>query len=255
MMERKEAVLSLSGVYEADGPCGWEDGIRVELTAVEGTTFVCEDAAADHLRHVIDGLPLSGIHWIDSGDYHYVSLFFLERIREPFTLVMCDHHSDMQESAFGADLLSCGSWLLQSLKRLPFLEQVILIGPEDDESMQAEESIRERVWWIREEELEESMEKINSRICGKKVYISFDKDILSEDFCDSGWSQGQMTLKTAVEFLDRIKEASDVIGIDFCGETPPKDGGFDPEGMRKNRMTNDSLRACLRDWMKGGEEA
>ena len=53
---------------------------------------------------------VSGIHFIDSGDYHYISKIMTDFIKEPFTLVLIDHHTDMQDASLGGDILSCGNW-------------------------------------------------------------------------------------------------------------------------------------------------
>lgn len=233
-----DTIISLSGIYAQPSVRESMTGEYIDLTALEGTTFFCEDEAADTIRQAISSRPLSGIHWIDSGDYHYVSLFWLERIKEPFVLLMMDHHSDMQESAFGAGLLSCGSWLLQSLRTLPMLQKVILIGPEDGEVLEAERCFQDKVLWVRECELKNAAEQIRETLKTYPVYISFDKDILSETYCTSGWTQGEMKPEMAMELIRLAHRQSKVIGIDICGEAPPKDGGFDETAMLRNLELN-----------------
>ena len=70
--------------------------------------------------------PVNGIHFIDSGNFHYVSEFYLERLTEEFVLVVFDHHSDMLKPLFG-DILSCGSWILNAMEHNKYLKKVILI--------------------------------------------------------------------------------------------------------------------------------
>ncbi len=231
-------IISLSGIYSQRMVRERMEGTYIDMTALDGTTFFCEDEASMAIRKAIEKQPLSGIHWIDSGDYHYVSLFWLERIQEPFVLLMMDHHTDMQESAFGAGILSCGSWLLQSLRTLPMMKKVILVGPPDENAADEVRGFEEKVLWIKEYELEESMNKIRQELKRYPVYISFDKDILAERWCHSGWSQGDMRPETAVELIRLAYHESRVIGIDICGETPPKDGGFEEAAVLRNQELN-----------------
>ncbi len=233
-----DTIISLSGVYAQEQVRKKMEGNYIDLTTLEGTTFFCEDEAADTIRQAITTFPISGIHWIDSGDYHYISLFWLEKIQEPFVLLMMDHHSDMQESAFGAGLLSCGSWLLQSLRTLPLLKKVILVGPMDAEVEEEISGFEDRVLWMKEDALEFSMEKISKELGTYPVYISFDKDILAEEWCHSGWSQGTMTPQQAADFITFVYQRSYVLGIDICGETPPKDGSFDETAVFMNLNLN-----------------
>ncbi len=38
------------------------------------------------------------IHFIDSGNHHYMSKLWTDKITSPFSLVVFDHHPDMQPS-------------------------------------------------------------------------------------------------------------------------------------------------------------
>ena len=51
------------------------------------------------------GRAQEGIHFLDSGNYHYVSKIWMEKIEEEFELLVLDHHTDMQPPMFG-DILS-----------------------------------------------------------------------------------------------------------------------------------------------------
>ena len=55
----------------------------------------------------------------------------MEKIDIPFRLILFDNHTDMQPPAFGG-LLSCGGWAAEALEKLPHLQEVILIGPDQE---------------------------------------------------------------------------------------------------------------------------
>lgn len=59
------------------------------------------------------------------GNYHYVTKFLTDMITEPFSLVMYDHHTDMQQPLF-PQLTSCENWAADVLRDNPFLEKLLL---------------------------------------------------------------------------------------------------------------------------------
>ena len=248
----REEIISLSGIYQQYTP-DFFSGVRcTDLTGLSETKFFCGEEAAEQIRAAVSRLPLNALHWIDSGDYHYVSLFWLEQIRTPFTLVMMDHHTDMQESAFGAGLLSCGSWLMRALETLPLLNQVILIGPPETEP-EIDPALAARVHHLTEDALKQEMDTVQQKVSGEQVYISFDKDILDPAFCVTGWTQGTMTPDEALALLARIsKSAAVVIGIDLCGEPPLQGGGSDAAGVSETMRTNQQIREGILKLNIGG---
>lgn len=149
-----------------------------------GSRLYCTEEAAEEIRKRISGLPLEAVHILGSGDWHHVSLFWLERIKCPFTLVLFDNHPDDQESAFCKDMLSCGSWVLQA-RKLPSCRKV-LWNPVD----------------IPE---------------GCDVYLSVDLDVLSPAYARTNWDQGNMTLEQLAGAIRLIKDRCRIIGVDVCG--------------------------------------
>ncbi|MCR4864215.1 MAG: hypothetical protein K5850_03530 [Bacteroidales bacterium] len=104
-----------SGIYSQEN---FLDGTVLDFSALEGTECYCSAESAAAIRSALAPYGPGGIHWIDSGDYHYTSLFIQELITEPYSLVLFDNHPDDQPGAFGSDLLSCGGWVAE-VRRLP----------------------------------------------------------------------------------------------------------------------------------------
>ncbi|MCR4823721.1 MAG: hypothetical protein K5849_00005, partial [Bacteroidales bacterium] len=100
--------------------------INVDFSGLQGTNCYCSAESAERIRRSVSTLPLTAFHLIGTGDYHYQTLFWLERIREPFSLVLFDHHPDDQAGAFGTDLISCGGWVADA-RRLPLLQSDLWI--------------------------------------------------------------------------------------------------------------------------------
>ena len=90
--------------------------IRVDLSDLPGTDMYCSEEASEEIRIRLERYSPRGIHFIDNGNYHYMTLFFTEKIREPFSLVLFDHHTDMQKPMMEG-MLSCGSWAGELLKK------------------------------------------------------------------------------------------------------------------------------------------
>ena len=163
---------------------------------LDGTMCFCSDESAEQIRRRLDP-SVASLHWIDTGDYHYLTYFFLERLTEPFTLVLLDNHPDDQASAFGGDLLSCGGWVRTASERLPLLRRVVSIGttvPVEAAAQVLREVVRG----------------------GGAFYLSIDKDVLSKEYARTDWSQGSMTLPQLLDLLDLLR-GTRLLGVDLCG--------------------------------------
>lgn len=169
--------------------------INTDFSRLEGTVCYCSDEAAEQIRARIAGLPLGAVHLIGTGDCHYQSLFWMERIEEPFALVLFDNHPDDQEPAFGADILSCGSWVARARATLPL--------------MRAD-------YWLRDSRTAEIPRSL-------PLYLSIDIDVLSEEYARTHWSQGDMSLPELVAAVENLKSAHRIIGADICGGPGPED--------------------------------
>lgn len=197
----------------------------VSLRSVESCRRLCDEASAAEIRSAIDACHPDDIHWIDSGDFHYLTAFWCARIKVPFDLILFDHHTDMQPAAFHG-LLSCGSWLLEMLRHNDSLRNVVILGA--SESLRCEtEAFHDRVKMFSEDELaglssEEIYSMAVSHLSGADLYVSIDKDVLSPSEYATNWDQGSMTLDTLCGFLRLLQSMAPrrcPIGADLCGCT------------------------------------
>lgn len=101
----------------------------LDFTTLSGTNGFCDDAAADEIRRRIADFPARGLHFLDNGNYHYLTRFWCEKITEDFALVVYDHHVDLRKPVF-LGLMSCGSWIRDVLLRNSHCRAVLIIGPE-----------------------------------------------------------------------------------------------------------------------------
>ena len=101
----------------------------LDFTTLSGTTGFCDDTAADEIRRCIADFPARGIHFLDNGNFHYLTRFWCEKISEDFALVVYDHHVDLRKPVFPG-LMSCGSWIRDVFLRNSHCRAVLIIGPE-----------------------------------------------------------------------------------------------------------------------------
>ena len=201
-----DTILNFSEVYDDER---WTvPGARViDLKSLEGTCCYCDPDAARGISEAMADAPLRGLHWIDTGDYHYVSKLWMDRIREPFALALFDNHPDDMEPAFGG-LLSCGSWVLEARRSLPLMKA----------------------------------DRLNtSCIPGVlPVYLSIDLDVLSTQFARTDWSQGDWSLDRLFSEVSAIAAGHSILGADICGGLTSAKGGMDAD-FEVNRRTRDAI--------------
>lgn len=194
--------FNLSGVYD-----GKEN--MVDLTDIPGTNCYCDDAAKVEIQRRIDTLPhIPEVRFIDSGNYHYMSLFFMRKIKEPFALLLLDNHPDTKQPVFG-EITSCGGWVREACETIPNLNHVIMAGV-DRKLIEEEQPLPEKVISLA---LDEAADYISSH--DENYYISLDKDIMNEDYARTDWSQGPYTLDDILKVISVVKNCC---GFDICGE-------------------------------------
>lgn len=236
--------MAFTHVYEEEAlPLGAQTQL-IDCRDLQGTDCYCDQEAACAIRERIAPFPPEGIHWIDSGDYHYVSKFWIDKIQQPFDLVLFDHHPDMQPPLFD-QLLSCGSWVLDALQTNTFLQKVCIVGAA--ENLRSEtQPYKNRILFFGEQEAAQKdyWRTFAQLHFQEPVYISVDKDVLAPDFARTNWDQGSLSLAQLEELLYEMLLQDEVIGIDICGELPEELGGT-PADEQLNRRTNRILQRLL----------
>ncbi len=224
---------------EAGGSC---EPIVLDFKNLEGTNCYCDPESEAEIRERLRPYRGAPVWWIDTGDYHYLSLFHAESPGHPYNLLVLDHHPDMQGAAFG-DILSCGGWVRTLLERDPGLRRVILAGVSPGLVGEAEgfgdrvAVIPERGWIAPEEILAELGESL-------PVFVSVDKDVLRRDDAATDWDQGSMTAENLTEILRTLTARREVCGTDICGGIPEAKGGRD-EDFLLNAELNRRLAEIL----------
>jgi hypothetical protein len=241
--------MDFSGIYRQQTFYQKTEIPLMDFSTISGTNCYLDDQAGEELRGKIREIPVNGIHFLDSGNYHYMTRLWIEKIREPFRLLVLDNHTDMQPPAFGG-LLSCGGWIASALEEVPMLKEVILVGPDEEAYRSVDPALKERVQFISREklaawqpgELEHALSLLTADL---PFYLSVDKDVLSETELKTNWSQGDMKAETMLRSLQTFAKAQRerggrILGMDVCGE--------DAVDTLEKLKESDRINQCLLDF-------
>lgn len=185
---------------------------------------------------------------IGNGNYHYVTYVLLSEIREPFSLLLFDHHTDLAPKA-NIPYISCGSWVSAAVSKLPLLKHVVIIGVHERNSRQTS-AVPDNVTVITEQEVirssaAELVQAIREAAGDDPLYISVDKDVLDPENAVTNWDQGSMTLRQLLDVIRLLKRTYPLAGVDICGELPlsPVDllSGERRRQLKKNEIANKAI--------------
>ena len=237
---RRPVVMNMSGTYDLEPLMEGHDFDLVDCQDICGKEFICSEEAQKEISHRMADYAPEEIHLDDSGNYHYLTKLWTDRLTAPFSLVLIDHHTDMRREAFDG-ILTCGNWVRVMLERNPYLKKVIIVGPTENQRSTIDGCYRSRVQFISEEALltEEGWKRFSKVHLKEPVYISIDKDVLNHDSAITDWDQGNICLDDLKRLLDSIFKNEKVIGMDICGEYSEAHDLIDAqEGGLLNENTN-----------------
>ena len=236
----------------------------IDCTDIPGTDCYCDDEAVQAINAELNKAghnDASGIHFIDNGNYHYMSKIWTDMVQEPFSLVVFDHHPDMQEPRFG-NILSCGGWIKKVLDENKFIDNVVIIGVADHlvDEIRAEISqtdnanILNKVTFVRESELGSANgNEIHHTFHiphSTSVYISIDKDVLSPAYAATNWDQGTLSLEHMKAFIEEFAKGHKIIGVDICGERARDFARDEHHSVQEADALNDRINRELTDFLQ-----
>ena len=269
----KIIVQDFTGVYAEQS---FMQGLReqentryINCANIPGTDCYCGDDAVAAIREQIANAGIKnaeGIHFFDNGNYHYMSKIWTDMVQEPFSLVVFDHHPDMQAPRFG-DILSCGGWVKKALDENKFIDNVVIIGVADhlvDEILEEiashpagarNDNHQNKVTFIRESEIANiHANSLLTAHSSQAVYISIDKDALSHADAATNWDQGSLSLEHMKAIITEIAKDRQIIGVDICGERARDFAGDERHTVQEadalNSRTNQELVEFLQSILR-----
>lgn len=181
---------------------------------------------------------LPTVNWIDTGDYHHVSLHTVKAAAQahgPLTLVLFDHHPDMQEPAFGG-ILSCGGWVRTLLEECLQVQKAVLVGINPELASECE-GFGGRVVILDERQIlagqnggkpcSTQLSELLSHgsAVPERIYLSIDKDVLSPEFARTDWDHGTLELDDISQSIACLSGTARIVGADICGGITSAKGG------------------------------
>ena len=273
-------VCNFTNVYENQP---FMEGLRrsgeatwIDCTDIPGTDCYCDDEAVAAIRKRIADAGIKdadGIHFFDNGNYHYMSKIWTDMVQEPFSLVIFDHHPDMQEPRFG-NILSCGGWVKKVLEENKFVNNVVIIGVADHLAEEIRKEIashpadarndngaesNDKITFIRESEMPavtlegRSPDRVHSTFHiphSTHLYRSIDKDALSPAYAATNWDQGSLDVATLKEIIAGLAASHKIIGVDICGERARDFAGDEHHSVQEADALNDSTNRELVEFLQ-----
>ena len=238
-------VMNFTGVYNYEPFARNRQFVWLDCQHLNGTECYCDEEGASALQRMMVDYPPQGIHFIDSGNYHYVTKFWTDKLITPFALLVFDHHPDMQPPLF-EHILSCGSWVKDVLDTNANCKKVIIAGASDRLLQEVPKEYGDRIHFYSESSLDQEAgwKAFASEHVSEPVYISIDKDVLDPSSAITNWDQGSLTLSELEQLLAVVFRQEQVIGIDICGECPATLNLF--EEMRETEIDNRANGELLR---------
>lgn len=244
-VKNENMILDFTHVYRDEDIKDIDRFRYIDCSDIQETNVYCSKNAYEKIWGRIEPYGIQGIHYIDSGNYHYITKIITDHITEPFGLVMYDHHTDMQIPMV-PEMMSCGDWAGQALSQNKNLRQLVIVGPPESDIEQTLESYSGsqsgRLLTFSAEDLHGDLleNKLKLIRTDLPLYISIDKDVLGTEYTETNWSQGDMSIDGLERLLsvffgsqgeEKNSDAcrnderyagdirhSRILGIDICGE-------------------------------------
>lgn len=254
-MKQQNLVLDFTHIYSEEIHAAVPGIIQLDLSDIKETEMYCSPRAYRKLQKRLSEFGPQGIHFLDNGNYHYVTRLFTEKIQGPYILFLFDNHTDMQKPLIDG-MLSCGSWAGDLLLHDRKLQQLILIGPRPRQVRMLPRRFRKKMLYISGYELERNTAQDEFKRIKRRfpAYISIDKDVLSTYFARTNWSQGSMSLPLLKYLIKDIFDHVPVIGADICGEAALAEPASElAEDLAVNCSTDDILYRFLCRMMRSAE--
>lgn len=244
-VKNENMILDFTHVYRDEDIKDIDRFRYIDCSDIQETNMYCSKNAYEKIWGRIEPYGIQGIHYIDSGNYHYITKIITDHITEPFGLVMYDHHTDMQIPMV-PEMMSCGDWAGQTLIQNENLRQLVVVGPPESDIEQTLESYSGsqsgRLLTFSAEDLHGDLleNKLKLIRTDLPLYISIDKDVLGTEYTETNWSQGDMSIGGLEHLLGVFLGCQDdekntdacrnderyaggirhsrILGVDICGE-------------------------------------
>lgn len=191
---------------------------KIDLYDLRETYIMCHLDVLDEISKRLPSRQEDKLYYLGNGNYHYLTLVLLDRLKEPFTLITFDHHNDAHYFPF-PEMTSCGSWIQTALEKLDLMKEAIIIGANADDMKEMKVDFSEKLFFLNEESIsKKALEEVSYSIQTENIYISIDRDFLSEREVQTNWDQGSNQLSDLLYAIQLISKNHKLVGADVCGD-------------------------------------
>jgi hypothetical protein len=176
-----------------------------------------------------------------SGDFHYLTAFWLRRVTQPVVVVSFDNHPDWD---IRPPKWACGGWVNRALD-LPHVRQLNIWGCGNFEcwwphnifgNHRAERAGRLEVHpWaddrsrrdqqrrgaILRQNWREHFDQFACALDGADVYVTIDLDCLRVEEAITNWENGRFTTSDLIWALAKLRQHCRILAGDICGAFSP----------------------------------
>lgn len=190
----------------------------VDISDISGINTICSKETVARITQRFEIISDATVHFLGNGNFHYLTLPLLKKYFEPFTLVIFDHHNDAGKLGFEG-FTSCGSWINDVVRGLPMVQKIVLIGVGEENGKEMIETHKDLIEVISENELDYLVDLLDGQmIPTQDIYLSVDRDILSESEVQTNWNQGTVSIEQLKTAIQLVSQKHRVIGADVCGD-------------------------------------
>lgn len=90
-------LLNFADEYDYEPFASSRSITHVDCRDIKGVDCYCNEQGREAFHRRLAPYPAKALHFIDSGDFHYLTEYWVSKLREPFSLIVFDHHPDMQQ--------------------------------------------------------------------------------------------------------------------------------------------------------------
>jgi arginase family enzyme len=160
-----------------------------DINGLQGETFISP------LIELMKGVAPEGtICAGTSGEFHHLTFGICANLNSQLSYVHIDNHEDRTPRSSGDLFINYGNPGDQFIDCGNFVQDIDSLPNID------------KVYW-------------NEMPEGKDVYLSVDLDVLSKDYINTRYDQGDLTPEQLIEQVSRIKSTNNIISADIFGYT------------------------------------